>query len=66
MVDVGHLHAEVAVAAAKETLKKMWVCTACKGVYFAPINGACPGCKGTMTEQDVRFDAAGVAHVKTD
>lgn len=40
-----------------------WVCSACKGVYFAPVNGVCPGCKGPMREMHVEYDAAGVARV---
>jgi len=40
-----------------------WVCSACNGVYFAPVNGVCPGCKGPMREREVKYDEAGVAHV---
>lgn len=65
MVAVAAVVVEVAVAAAKDT-RPMYVCTACKGVYYAPVNGVCPGCKGPMKQQDVKFDASGVAHVETD
>ena len=57
---------EVAVAGAKEVRFKRWVCTACGGVYFVPVEGKCPGCKGPMQERDVTYDAAGVAHVAAD
>lgn len=57
---------EVAVAAAKEPRVERYVCTACGGVYFAPVNGVCPGCKGPMELKEVQYDGAGVAHVKTD
>jgi uncharacterized OB-fold protein len=40
-----------------------WVCSACGGVYFQPVNGVCPGCKGTGSEREVKYDEAGVAHV---
>lgn len=43
-----------------------WVCEACGGVYFAPVNNQCPGCKGPMREREVTYDGAGVAHVKAD
>lgn len=44
-----------------------WVCSACGGIYFAAVNGVCPGCHGPMEEKEVRYDGAGVAHVvKTD
>lgn len=53
----------VAVAAGKIM---RFVCSACGGVYFTPVNGVCPGCKGPMTEREVVYDAAGVAHAKPD
>lgn len=43
-----------------------WVCSACKGVWFAPVNGVCPACKGPGSERSVDYDAAGVAHVPPD
>lgn len=49
-----------AVAAGK---RMMWVCDSCKGVYYAPINDRCPGCKGLGKERMVLIDASGVAHV---
>lgn len=52
---------EGAVAVVKQVLR--WVCAACGGVYFAPVNGVCPGCKGPMQERKVGYDEAGVAHV---
>jgi len=55
---------EVGVAGVAKALR--WVCLACRGVYFAPVNGRCPGCKGEMKEQQVEFDAAGVALLKDD
>lgn len=58
------LAGEVAVAVVKQVLR--YVCSACKGVYFAPVNGVCPGCKGQMTERKVGYDEAGVAYVPTD
>ena len=54
------------MAGAKEVRFKRWVCTACGGVYFVPVEGKCPGCKGPMQERDVTYDAAGVAHVAAD
>lgn len=54
-----------AVAAAK-TREMRWVCTQCKGVYYAPINGVCPGCKGPMQERAVTYDESGVARVAAD
>lgn len=50
------------MAVAKRILR--FVCAACKGVYFQPVNGVCPGCKGPMQEREVEYDEAGVAHVK--
>jgi len=58
-----HPVAEVAVAVAKIL---RYVCEACGGVYFAPVNDRCPGCKGPMKEREVTYDGAGVAHVKAD
>lgn len=43
--------------------ERRWVCDACHGVYFAPVNGVCPGCTGPGRERVVTFDAAGVARV---
>lgn len=43
-----------------------WVCSACRGVYFNPVNDVCPGCKGTGAYREVVMDAAGVAHVEAD
>lgn len=58
------LDAEAAVVAGKQLkLKRRWVCAACGGIYYAPINGVCPGCKGPGEEKDVVYDAAGVAKV---
>lgn len=42
---------------------KMWVCSACKGVYFpdhAIALGRCPGCSGQGKVQDCERDEAGV------
>lgn len=50
-----------AVAAAKKG--KLWVCGACAGFYFAPVNDLCPGCKGAGDYQDVWWDENGVAHL---
>jgi hypothetical protein len=55
---------EGAVAVVSKVLR--WVCSACHGVYFAPVNGACPGCHGQGKERPVEIDAAGVAHVPAD
>lgn len=57
---------ERAVAAAKDDTVERYVCTQCKGVYFAPVNGVCPGCKAPMELKKVKYDAGGVAHVPTD
>lgn len=54
------------MAGAKLERVKRWVCGACGGVWFAPVNGACPSCKGPIAEKDVTYDSAGVAHVATD
>ena len=62
-MDVVDLHAGGAVGVAKIL---RWVCSACGGVYFAPVNGVCPGCHGPGEEKQVEYDVAGVAHVKTD
>lgn len=48
-----------AVAAVKKG--KLWVCSACGGFYFVPVNERCPGCKGGGDYQDVLFDENGVA-----
>ncbi len=60
---VAHPGEGVAVAVAKIL---RYVCEACGGVYFAPVNDRCPGCKGPMREREVTYDGAGVAHVKSD
>lgn len=58
---------EVVVAGAKKQERfERYVCTACGGIYFAPVNGVCPGCKGQMEQKEVEYDASGVAHVPTD
>lgn len=54
------------MAAGNVTIRKMWVCDACHGVYHVAVGDRCPGCKGLGRERNVEFDAAGVAHVKTD
>lgn len=56
--------ADAKKAEAKDVLR--WVCSACGGVYFMPVNEKCPGCKGVIQERAVTYDAAGVAHVKAD
>lgn len=63
MVDVVDRVGEVNVAAAKV---KRYVCTACGGIYFVPVNEVCPGCKGRMEIKDVTYDANGAAHVAAD
>lgn len=52
------------MAGAKKILR--WVCEACGGVWFAPVNDRCPSCKGPVSEKEVTYDGAGVAHVETD
>lgn len=54
------------VAAKKPERFERYVCTSCGGIYFAPVNGVCPGCKGQLETRDVEYDASGVAHVATD
>jgi hypothetical protein len=49
------------VAGDKLLRVKRWVCAACKGIWFAPVNGACPSCKGPIAEKDVVYNEAGVA-----
>jgi rubrerythrin len=42
---------------------KMWVCSACGGVWFpavAEAHGRCPSCKGQGAVQDCTRDEAGV------
>jgi len=42
---------------------KMWVCSACKGIYHtahAEALGKCPGCGGQGKEQECNKDEAGV------
>jgi uncharacterized OB-fold protein len=50
----------------KITGELRYVCQMCGGIYFAPVNGVCPGCKGPMSKQEVEYDDEGTAHVKTD
>lgn len=41
----------------------MWVCDACKGVYFpavAEARGKCPGCSGSGHTRECYKDDAGV------
>lgn len=52
---------EVAVDAGKAVDR--YVCQACRGVYYAPVDGRCPGCKGPMKLEKVKYDEGGVAHV---
>lgn len=46
--------------------EQRYVCTACGGNYFAPINDRCPGCRGAVELRDVTVDESGVVHVETD
>lgn len=58
------VHVEDVVVAGKAVDR--YVCQACRGVYFAPVDGKCPGCKGTLKVEKVTYDDAGVAHVAAD
>jgi len=57
---------QAARAAGKPAPVDRYVCVSCGGVYFAPVNEHCPGCKGQLEVKSVTYDASGVAHVETD
>jgi len=53
-------------AAGEPAAVSRYVCTACGGVYWNPVNDRCPGCHGVMEVKQVMYDANGVPHVQTD